>query len=214
MLVSPPFLPPQAVFLDRDGTIIEERHYLSDPDQVVLLPGAGEALGRLQAAGCKLFLVSNQSGIGRGYFGLAELAACQKRLDDLLGPYGAAFDDTRCCPHAPEDQCACRKPRTGMWDELRAAWQLDAARCAMVGDKPEDLLFGARAGFAAAFLVLTGHGRESAAKLGLPHAGTAGVLPPERLEQAGYVLPQPLRTRLAMVPSLADAVEALLGGLA
>lgn len=211
-------LPPQAVFLDRDGTVIEERHYLSDPAGVALLPGVGEALGRLCSAGCKLFLVSNQSGIGRGYFTGDALAACQARLDDLLRPYGARFTDARFCPHAPDADCACRKPGTGMWEALRGVHGLDPACCVMVGDKPEDLAFAVRARFAAAWLTLTGHGRESAKTLGLPpdsvDAALSGVrsdvfLSEDALKKAGYALPRPVTTALHPLPSLAALPDRL-----
>ena len=201
------FLPvlPQALFADRDGTIIEDRHYLRDPDGVALLPGTGEALGRLVRAGIRLFLVTNQSGIGRGYFSETEFLACQTRLDELLQPWGAWFSDVRMCPHGPEDNCACRKPRTGMWEQMRRAWNLDPARCVMVGDKLDDLLFGINAGFAAAFLVRTGYGAAAAEKLGLPPAeADAGHIPfnPQRLMDAGCVLPPHTVTRLASVADL------------
>lgn len=169
------FLPVQALFLDRDGTIIEDRHYLRDPDGVVLLPGAGEALGRLVRSGVRLFLVTNQSGIGRGYFSEADFWACQARLDELLRPWGAAFADVCMCPHSPEEGCACRKPRTGMWERARGTWNLDPARCVMAGDKPDDLLFGINAGFAAAFLLRTGYGAATAEKLGLPACSKASA---------------------------------------
>lgn len=200
----------EALFLDRDGTVIEDRHYLRDPDGVVLMPGAGEALGRLDRAGIRLFLVSNQSGIGRGYFSEADFWACQARLDDLLRPFGARWTDVRCCPHGPDADCACRKPRPGMGEELLAAWNLDPTRCVMAGDKPEDLLFGMNAGFAAAFLVRTGHGGQSATHLGLAPADTGReAVEPQRLEAAGYALPRPVTTRLACVPDLAAVAEAL-----
>lgn len=213
----PTFLP-QAVFLDRDGTVMEDRHYLSDPAGVVLLPGAGEALGRLCAAGCRLFLVSNQSGIGRGYFTASDLRACQARLDDLLRPYGACLTDARFCPHTPEANCACRKPRIGMWDELRAAWGLDPARCIMVGDKLDDVLFGIHAGFAAAFLALTGQGPKSAEKLGLLPDTADTALPPsvgsedallDALKKSGCALPHPVATATRLVRSLADLPDLL-----
>lgn len=157
---------PCTLFLDRDGTIIEDRHYLADPDGVELLPGSGAALGRLCAAGCRLFVVTNQSGIGRGYFEENEFLACQEKLDELLHPFGAAITDFRHCPHAPSEACKCRKPETGMWESLRDAHALNTAQCVMVGDKTEDLLFGVNAGFAASCLVLTGKGEERARELG------------------------------------------------
>ena len=108
-----------AVLLDRDGTLIEDKHYLSEPSGVALLPGVGPALSRLVQAGHRLFLVSNQSGVGRGYFTEQAVVACQKRLEELLEPYGVAFTDAVWCPHAPEESCFCRKPLPGMFDELR-----------------------------------------------------------------------------------------------
>jgi D-glycero-D-manno-heptose 1,7-bisphosphate phosphatase len=134
---------------------------------VELIPGTGEALARLAAEGIAAYLVSNQSGIGRGYFPESGWYSCQARLDELLAGYGAALADTRFCPHAPEEACDCRKPSTGMWESLRSAHGLEAAVCAMVGDKPEDLRFGINAGLAAAVLVLSGKGVKSAEKLGL-----------------------------------------------
>ncbi|MCH5278086.1 MAG: HAD family hydrolase [Desulfovibrionaceae bacterium] len=233
--------PPQALFLDRDGTIIEDRHYLRDPGGVVLLPGAGEALGRLARAGVRLFLVTNQSGIGRGYFSEADFRACQSRLEELLRPWGASFAAVYMCPHGPEDHCACRKPRTGMWERARGAWNLDPARCVMVGDKPDDLLFGINAGMAAAFLARTGHGSRAAENLGLPapaqssaealtdetppgeerteadqraeNPASAGMVPidPQRLVDAGCALPSRPVTRLACVPDLAALAPLLTG---
>lgn len=156
-----------AVLFDRDGTVIFDRHYLSDPAGVELIPGTGEALAKLGGAGIASFLVSNQSGIGRGYFPESGWHSCQARLDELLEAHGAKLEDSRFCPHDPEDKCDCRKPAIGMWKSLCEAYGLEAASCAMVGDKPEDLRFGINAGLAAAVLVLTGKGAKSAEKLGL-----------------------------------------------
>ncbi len=156
-----------AVFFDRDGTIIYDRNYLHDPAGVQLIPGTGEALRALAEAGTDAFLVSNQSGIGRGYFTGDDLAACQARLGELLKEYGAGFKDARFCPHAPEQGCGCRKPGTGMWESLRDAYGLAADTCVMIGDKAEDLMFGRNAGMAAAILVLTGKGSRTAERMGL-----------------------------------------------
>ena len=156
-----------AVLFDRDGTLIFDRHYLSDPEGVELIPGTGEALARLRKAGTASYLVSNQSGIGRGYFPESGWYSCQARLDELLDGYGARLEDSRFCPHDPADECPCRKPGIGMWLSLHEAHGLEAASCAMVGDKPEDLRFGINAGLPGAVLVLTGKGVKSAEKLGL-----------------------------------------------
>ena len=156
-----------AVLFDRDGTVIFDKHYLSDPEGVELIPGTGEALAKLGKAGIAAYLVSNQSGIGRGYFPESGWYSCQARLGELLSAFGASLADSRFCPHDPEEHCSCRKPATGMWKSLREAHGLEASACAMVGDKSEDLRFGINAGLAAAVLVLTGKGTKSAEKLGL-----------------------------------------------
>ena len=166
------------ILLDRDGTLIEDRHYLSDPAQVTLLPGVARALRRLSRAGCRLFMVSNQSGVGRGYFSLEKVHACNMRLAQLLAVSGVQFTDMLLCPHSPDAGCDCRKPQTGMWDVLRERHGLHAAHTAMVGDKCDDVRFAHAAGLRAV-LVLTGKGRDHAAELGLalPPAGfwTSGV---------------------------------------
>ena len=156
-----------SVFFDRDGTIIYDKHYLHDPDQVELIPRAGYALHRLTELGIKTFLVSNQSGIGRGLFASKELHDCQRRLQQMLLQEGTYFTDMRCCPHAPENSCSCRKPAIGMWKELSAEHGLDAKHCAMIGDKLEDLQFGRNAGMPVCILVLTGKGSRTADALGL-----------------------------------------------
>ena len=164
------------ILFDRDGTLIEDRHYLSDPAQVTLLPGVAQALRRLALAACRLFVVSNQSGVGRGYFSLENAHACNARLAQLLAAHGVHFTDMLLCPHSPEDGCACRKPQTGMWDMLRERHGLHAAYTAMIGDKDDDVRFGRAAGLRT-ILVLTGKGRDHAAALGLPLSDT-GVWTP------------------------------------
>src|SRR5512133_1038021 len=105
-----PEQPGRAVFLDRDGTLIEEAHYLSRPEQVVVFPGAGAALKQLQEAGFKLFLVTNQSGVGRGYFTLADVEAVHARLTAELGAAGAGFEKIYVAPEAPDQPSRGRKP--------------------------------------------------------------------------------------------------------
>jgi D-glycero-D-manno-heptose 1,7-bisphosphate phosphatase len=203
-----------AVLFDRDGTVIFDRHYLSDPEGVELIPGTGEALAKLKGADIASYLVSNQSGIGRGYFPESGWYSCQARLDELLASFGAKFEDSRFCPHDPEDHCDCRKPAIGMWKSLHEAHGLEAASCAMVGDKPEDLRFGINAGLAAAVLVLTGKGMKSAEKLGLDAEAVAregfmavpvGNVPAEWLEG---------RESPVLLFAAADAASAVEGLLA
>jgi D-glycero-D-manno-heptose 1,7-bisphosphate phosphatase len=156
------------ILLDRDGTIIRERHYLCRPEEVELIPGAGRALQRLNGAGYRLFLLSNQSGIGRGYFTESDLEKVQAKLEQLLASYGVAFQGRLHCPHAPQDDCNCRKPRTGMWTSLREEFRLRADESLVVGDKMADVHFGINAGLAATVLVLTGHGLREARETGIP----------------------------------------------
>jgi len=114
-----------------------------------------------------LFVVSNQSGVGRGYFSLESVHACNARLAQILAAHGVHFADMLLCPHSPEEGCICRKPQTGMWDMLRERHGLHAAHTAMIGDKLADVRFGRSVGLYTV-LVLSGKGRDQAAGLGLP----------------------------------------------
>ena len=159
------------VLLDRDGTIMEDRQYLSDPGQVRLYPGVGPALRSLLDHGFNLFLVTNQSGIGRGFFTLEAYRQVQQRLQELLAREGVVFQDQMFCPHAPEAGCSCRKPAPGMWERLVERHELDPAQSLMIGDSLGDLQFGNRAGLKASILVLTGSGGSTAQSLGFAHLG-------------------------------------------
>ena len=156
------------VLLDRDGTVIVDKNYLSDPEGVELLPGAAEGLRRFAQAGMRLFVVTNQSGIGRGYFSDAAYHSCHEALVALLQFHGIPLAGSTYCPHAPEAGCDCRKPSLGMWNSLASQYGLAPAQTAMIGDKAEDILFGRKAGVGAAILVLTGNGEKAAERLGLP----------------------------------------------
>lgn len=158
---------PLNILLDRDGTVIEERHYLCDPDQVCLTPKTGAALAALSQAGYRLFLVTNQSGLGRGYFSQDQYQAVQNRLAEILRPFGATFTATAMCPHAPDAGCACRKPLPGLWEALRQSHGLLPEQTIMVGDKAADILFAKACNLAASILVLTGHGRKAAKDMDL-----------------------------------------------
>ncbi len=156
------------LILDRDGTIIVDKHYLKDPAQVELLPGAGEGLARLAKCGIKFYLATNQSGIGRGYFSLDDHHAVQKTLEKLLIPYGVYFEEMAFCPHTPEDGCPCRKPALGMWESLVKTHGLCAEHAVMIGDKQADIDMGINAGLKATVLVQTGKGEKTARDCGLP----------------------------------------------
>jgi len=136
----------RAVFIDRDGTVMEDKGYLADPEGVVLIPGATEALAALRKAGLLLVLVTNQSGVGRGMFAMADVEAVHRRLLELLAEGGVAFDDIEVCPHTPDDDCACRKPRPGMLLAAARKLGIDLTRSFMVGDKDTDMEAGRRVG--------------------------------------------------------------------
>src|SRR5437773_12249485 len=114
-----------AVFLDRDGTLIEEKDYLSDPDQVVILPGVPQALRDLQNAGFKLFIVSNQSGVGRGYFPLADVEKVNQHLLREFGRQGVRFEKVYIAPEAPEAPSRGRKPSPQFLFDARDEFRLD-----------------------------------------------------------------------------------------
>ncbi len=148
----------QAVFLDRDGTIIEDKNYLRDPEGVAILPGAPAALKRLQAAGLKLFIVSNQSGIGRGYFTAADVEKVNARMLAGLARSGVRFEKTYIAPEAPDVPSRGRKPSPQFLFDARDEFGLDLARSYMVGDKLIDVECGRNAGVRKSVLVRTGYG--------------------------------------------------------
>lgn len=145
------------VLIDRDGTLNVEKHYLSDPDQLELYPGVGAALKRLQDAGFGIAVVTNQSGIARGYFDMARLEQIHDRLRALLAAQGVTVDGIYICPHGPDDDCTCRKPLPGMVEQAVAELRFDPAQAYMIGDKEVDVELGHAVG-AISFLVRTGHG--------------------------------------------------------
>jgi histidinol-phosphate phosphatase family protein len=142
--------PPDAVLLDRDGTLVVDVPYNGDPHRVRPMPGARSALDRLRAAGVRLAVVSNQSGIGRGLVSAGEVEAVNRRVEELLGPVGPWV----VCPHAPEEGCGCRKPAPGLVLEAAARLGVAPERCAVVGDIGADVE-AARAAGARGVLVPT-----------------------------------------------------------
>ena len=133
--------PRPAAFLDRDGTLIEDRDYLGDPDGVVLLPGVAPALQRLNEAGIAVVVVTNQSGIGRGLITVADYEAVRARLDELLAAEGARIDASYYCPHHPDftGPCQCRKPQREMYDRAIKDLDLDARHSVFAGDRWRDV---------------------------------------------------------------------------
>jgi len=151
------------ILIDRDGTLMEDRDYLADPAGVRLFPGVAESIAVANRAGVPIAIVSNQSGIGRGYFTEADLAAVNARLIELLAAAGAHLDGLYHCPHAPEAGCSCRKPAPGMAEQAATDLRLDLTRSLVIGDKRADVELGRAVG-ATAVLVRTGYGREAEAK--------------------------------------------------
>ena len=150
----------RAVFLDRDGTLIVDKNYLHRPEEVDIFPGAGAALKRLADAGFKLLIVTNQSGIGRGYFTLADAERVNDRLARELARAGVHFEKTYLAPEAPDQPSRGRKPSPQFLFDARDEFALDLGESFMVGDKLIDLECGWNAGVKKSILVRTGYGAE------------------------------------------------------
>ena len=149
------------VVLDRDGTIIEECSYLSDRDQIKLIPGAAAALRKLKEMGLGLTVITNQSGVGRGYFDEQRLREIHERLFQIIALEGVQLDGLYYCPHRPEDECLCRKPTITLMKKASEELRFDLHRSFVIGDKMSDIEMGRQAG-AKTFLVRTGHGTQVA----------------------------------------------------
>jgi D,D-heptose 1,7-bisphosphate phosphatase len=175
-----PLSPPsggRAVFLDRDGVLIEDTGYPDDPDAIALLPGVGEALRALRRAGWGLVVVSNQSGVARGKFGLARLAEIHDRLLALLRGEGVELDALYYCPHHPQGRppfdldCDHRKPAPGMLRSAARDLDLRLNECWMIGDKESDV----RAAHAAGVHAIRIGGVETAAEAAAPDLRAAAA---------------------------------------
>ncbi len=133
---------PCAVLFDRDGTLIEDVPYNGNPELVVPVLGARETLDRLRAAGLPLAVISNQSGVGRGLITMAQVEAVNARVEELLGPFAGWFY----CPHSPENECECRKPKPKLILDAAEALGVPVSSCIVIGDKSSDLEAAANAG--------------------------------------------------------------------
>ena len=156
----------RVVFLDRDGTINEEVEYLYRPEDLRFLPGVPEAIKRLNGAGFKVVVITNQAGVARGYYTEADVERLHSYMNRLLEEKGAHIDGFYYCPHHPvhgigpyKIQCQCRKPGTGMFEMAGGRFDVDKAHSFMVGDKLLDVEAGKNYGLAS-ILVGTGYGRE------------------------------------------------------
>ena len=171
-------------FLDRDGTIIEDVHYIAHPDHVTLIDGAAHAIRALNRAGWAVVVITNQSGIGRGKLTEADYESVRARVDELVESQGAMIDRHYHCPHTPDEHCECRKPGTLLHRRAIADLDLDASRLATVGDRWRDVE-----------PALTLHGRG----ILVPSPDT----PPEDLER--------VEREARLAPSLGAAVDIILG---
>lgn len=142
----------KAIFIDRDGTIIADKHFLSSPEGIEVLPGVADALRRLKKAGFLLMMITNQSGVGRGYFSENTVQEIHDRLQMLLKGKGVRLDDIFICPHHPDDGCECRKPKIKLFEDAIRKYSIDPRRSYAVGDKPGDVEAGKRAGCKTVFL--------------------------------------------------------------
>jgi D-glycero-D-manno-heptose 1,7-bisphosphate phosphatase len=154
----------RAVFLDRDGVIVEQEEYLNRAEDLVLIPGAGEAIARLKAASIPVIVVTNQAGVAKGHLTLLDLKEIHARLRHELSACGARLDAIYYCPHHPEAtvleflrDCPCRKPGVGMFEKARDEHDIDLEASYLVGDATGDILAGARAR-CRTILVATGFG--------------------------------------------------------
>lgn len=147
------------VVLDRDGTINVDRHYLSDPAQLEFAPGAVGGLQKLSAAGCRLIIITNQSGVGRGFFDLQQLERVHDTLRRMLEDIGVSVEGVYVCPHAPDAGCGCRKPESGLMELAAKELKFNPARSFVIGDKESDVQFGLRCG--ATTILIDSHGEQA-----------------------------------------------------
>ncbi len=185
-----------AVFLDRDGVLNQDSdYYVKSWAEVHLLPGALEALRRLHEAGCEVYVATNQAGVSKGLYSHQTLRDMHLRLRLLAEQAGGRIHGLAYCPHAPEDGCACRKPRPGLLRKLAAKYGLDPARSVMVGDSDKDLEAGHAVGCRTIFLHTRSADRAAA------HLGRCAVTPDYEaeslLEAVPYIL-EVVDTRLSM----------------
>ena len=150
------------VFIDRDDTIIYDIPYLDEPSLVKLTPGAAEGLAEFRRLGFCIVVISNQSGVGRGYFTKERLKQVNDRMEELLAEGGASIDAIYYCPHKPDDNCNCRKPKTGMLEQACRDFDVDKAHSVMIGDLKPDIDMGKSFGLKTIQIMLTGKDKKDA----------------------------------------------------
>ena len=181
-----------AVFLDRDGTINEEKGYLNHIDRFVLIPGAAAAIRSINESGLKAVVVTNQSGVARGYFPKELIDQVHQKMSDLLEEEGAFLDGTYTCTHAPpnegeSDGCGCRKPKIGLMQQAAQDLNLDLEKSYVVGDRFKDVEMARNAG-AKAILVLTGYGKGELEFLGPSSKVQADFVAEDLAEAVEWIL--------------------------
>jgi D-glycero-D-manno-heptose 1,7-bisphosphate phosphatase len=167
----------RALFVDRDGTLGPDLHYLKDAERLELFRGVGTALALAKAHGEFVVCVTNQSGVERGLYTTQDVERIHARLNAMLHPYGAAIDAFYYCPHAPEHGCACRKPGTELFERARDELGLDLATSALIGDRAVDVGAGRRLGLLTALVRSRGHEEEVEREL-----AEGGLVPDLRAE--------------------------------
>ncbi|MBI5637123.1 MAG: HAD family hydrolase [Nitrospinae bacterium] len=189
----------KAAFLDRDGTINIDKGYISSPREIELIPGAAKAIKLLNEAGYAVFGVSNQSGVARGFYGIEEVLAVNRRVEELLSSEGAYIREILYCPHHPRGMvpeysitCKCRKPLPGMVDAARQKHGFAIADAIVIGDKICDVELGRNIGARTA-LVETGFGAEEKVKIDCGEAPAPDVFAPSLLEAVIALLGAPPR---------------------
>jgi D-glycero-D-manno-heptose 1,7-bisphosphate phosphatase len=153
------------VFVDRDGTLNPDFHYLADAARLELFRGVPEGIRLLREHGYRIICVTNQSGVERGFYRTEDVDRIHTRLNEMLRASGAMIDAFYYCPHAPERGCACRKPGTELFTRAAKEWSIDLPSSAMIGDRGLDVLAGERLGLLTVFVPQAGHAPEAAAEL-------------------------------------------------
>ncbi len=155
----------RAVFIDRDGTICRDVPYCSRPEDFELLPGVEEGIKLLNKSGFKVVVITNQSGIARGYFTEEMLARIHEKMSEDLAKGGARVDAIYYCPHLPDDNCECRKPKPTLLFRAASDLAIDIRQSYIIGDREMDIEMGRRAGCRAALLILQDGGKARARRI-------------------------------------------------
>jgi len=150
----------RAIFIDRDGTIIKDKGYITDVSFVELIPGSAQAINGFHSLGFIVVLVTNQSAVGRGYITENELVEIHKRTKQLLSQEGSFLDAIYVCPHHPDEECSCRKPKPGLVRKACKDFNIDITKSYIIGDQKADIELGEKEGISS-ILVLTGYGKDT-----------------------------------------------------